>query len=165
MELNLGNKAATQQSWQREFAIRVVIGEIQAEHPRANERRLIELVAERILEDDKARFAAAEYAVKHALSAQQGYARQAATAQLSSPAQRAEYQAKQRTEIAEAAKYIANQVLWLNMEMPNGKRLRYCDGNYIASIGGKLAKAGKKAGRKLMGQVFDEESLCKFIDG
>jgi hypothetical protein len=73
----------------------------------------------------------------------------------------------QRKETAEKIDLTVNsireQFLMLNMEMPNGKRLRFCDGNYVAKFGGGLAKAGKKAGRKLMGQVFDEDSLRKYV--
>ena len=67
-------------------------------------------------------------------------------------------------KVEKVAKVAANQILLLNQEMPNGQRMRHCTGMYIAKLGGQYARAGKKAAHKLMGQVFDEQSLREYID-
>lgn len=155
MEMNLGSKAATQQSWDREITIRAIIKEIQDENPRASEKRLVQLLTDRMRDDDDALIAAAEYAVKNAIGAQQNYASRARYSP--TPQQRAQREA----EIEKAAKAGAAQILFLNFIQPNGKATRFCSGDYIAKLGGGWVKVGKKAGKKLVGQVFDEAALRK----
>jgi hypothetical protein len=147
-------KGATAQSWSRELSIRVVIRELQTEHPKANENRLVKLLQDRCRDDEDAFEACCAYAVKNNLSAQASYHRKPKTS---------EERAAENASIQQAAKQIAEKILLLNIEMPNGKRLRFCTGTYIEKLGGGLAKAGKKAGAMIMGQVFDEKSLREII--
>jgi|SRR5215469_195867 len=154
MEANLGIKGATYQSWHGD-AIRVVFREIQQEHPRADEKRLIKLLTERISEETEVAKAAAEYIVKNMLGTQRGYAQPTT-----------EERAQRQTEIDEAVKVGVNKILLLNYPMPNGQRLRYCTGTYLVKLGGAFARVGKKAGTKYIGEVFDENTLreCMGVD-
>ena len=51
----------------------------------------------------------------------------------------------------------------MNWEMPNGKKLRHCSGDYVAKVCGPMSKAGKKAGRKTMDEVFSEQQLREYL--
>jgi hypothetical protein len=165
MEANLGTRGATQQSWQRNISIRIYIKEIQDAHPRANKDRLVRLLADKMREDDDALMSAAEYAIDNAVSAQRGYVarsepRPQPIARVTSTPE--EIQKRREAEKAQAAE-IVERILYLNMEMPNGKRLRFCPGNYVAKVCAPLAKLGKSAGTKLMGQAYSEEDIRKAI--
>jgi hypothetical protein len=155
MDLNLGTKGATYQSWHGD-AIRVIFREIQQEHPRADEKRLVKLLTERISEEADAAKAAAEYIVKNMMNVQRAYSKK------STPEQRAKDKADIKTTIADRVQTF----LLLNYQMPNGKRYRHCSGTYVATLGGAYKRVGKKAGSKLIGEVFDEDSLrtCMAID-
>jgi hypothetical protein len=159
METQFGMHGATYQSWHGD-AIRVIFREIQREHPRANEKLLIKILAERLAEEPDTAKAAAEYIVKNMINVQRGYstrARRAAT-----PQQRAQREA----ETNAAAEAGVNKILLLNYPMPNGKRLRHCTGTYVKKLGGGWTRIGNKAGTKEIGQVFDENSLreCMAVD-
>jgi hypothetical protein len=148
MQPNLGIKGATYQSWHVD-AIRVIFREIQEEHPKADDKRLVKILTERLMTDNDTAKAAAEYIVKNMMNVQRSYQSQ------STP----EQQAKRNAEISAAVKIGVNKILLLNYPMPNGQRLRHCSGTYIAKLGGAWTRVGKKAGTKLIGEVFDEDSL------
>jgi len=148
-EVSLGVIGAARASWLGE-GYRSVIRELREKHPRADISRLARLLEDRVEKSPELLRQALEYVVANTVrSLEKAEARTKAPAAL----------AATKSQIDTAAAAITSQVLVLNMEMPNGKRLRYCDGNYVAQLGGALAKAGRKAGKKLMGQVFDEKSL------
>jgi hypothetical protein len=152
-----GRRGADRQSWGRD-SIRVIIREIQVSEPKATETRLIALLCERMRDDDDALMAAAEYAVRNVLNSQEhAHANKTATPMTS------EKRAERREEIEKIAKQKV-QILYLNWQMPNGKLARYCTGKYVASVCTPMAKAGKKAGNKLMGQFYSEESLKAEIE-
>jgi hypothetical protein len=146
---NLGTKGATIQSWSRPQSIRVIVHELQDADPRASESKLTQLLIERCRNDDDALAACCAYAVQNTLHSLASYARR------KTPAERS----AQKSQIEAAAKQIAEKILVLNLEMPNGKRLRYCTGSYVAKLGGKFVRIGKKAGTKMIGQVFGEKEL------
>jgi hypothetical protein len=150
MEANLGTRGATYQSWHGD-AIRVIFREIQQEHPRADEKRLIKLLAERLSEEPDAAKAAAEYIVKNMIGVQRAYSAR--------PRRTPEEQAQREAEYTAAAQTGVNKILLLNYPMPNGKRLRHCTGTYLKKLGGAWTRIGAKAGTKEIGQVFDETSL------
>src|SRR5580765_7303505 len=126
MELHTGKYGATRQSWGR-LSIRVVYAEIKANKPKANHTILVKLLAERMREDDDALLAAADYVATNCEEAETGYARR----QKSTPKQRAET----AKEIEKTAEAIKNQILLLNLEMPNGKRMRFCTGTEVGKFG------------------------------
>jgi hypothetical protein len=162
MEANLGMHGATHQSWHGD-AIRVIVREIQEENPKANEKELVRLLGERISEDPHATKAAASYIIKNMVDAQRGYEERAkARAERNSPQERA----KRTAAIAQAVQTGVNHILLLNFPQPNGKRTRHCTGTYIQKLGGAWERAGKQAGKKLLGDVFDEDSLrvCMKVD-
>jgi hypothetical protein len=151
-EQGIATRGATRQSWQRNKSIRVIIAELQSVHPKASEHVLLQKLRDLAREDDDVLDAFLAYGLRNTLASQEGYKVHERLVASESKEQRSE-------TIAKAAKESATKVLLLNLEMPNGKRLRFCDGNYVAKLGGQFVKAGKKAGHKLIGQVFDENSL------
>jgi len=157
MDTNLGTKGATRQSWFRD-AIRVVFKEIQDENPRiVSEKKLAKLLGDRVRDDPDIFDAAMEYIVRNMVDAQEHYARRSRP----KPQRTLEDRQQEQEAISQQAKKDAATVLYLNWPMPNNKRLRFCEGNYVAKVCVPLAKAGKKAGNKLMGQVYSEEELRK----
>jgi len=159
MDTNLGTKGATRQSWFRD-AIRVAFKEIQDENPRiVSEKKLAKLLGDRVRDDPDIFDAAMEYIVRNMVDAQEHYARRSQPRPQLTPEER---QQKQE-EIKQQTKKDVAMVLYLNWPMPNSKRLRYCEGNYVAKVCAPLARAGKKAGNKLMGQVYSEEELRREI--
>jgi hypothetical protein len=106
-------------------------------------------------EDKDAMIASAEYAIYNAIVSQQSYAKPP------TPEER-QQRAVQRQQTA--AEHVA-KILYLNWEMPNSKKLRFCTGDYVAEHCAPLARLGKKAGSKLMGHVFNEEDIHKAING
>jgi hypothetical protein len=165
MEVNLGSKGATYQSWFRD-AVRVAFRELQEQHPKAGERKLAQLLGDRARDDPEIFDAAMEYIAHNMLNAQEGYVRrEQERVQLARPKRSAEERQQENEELSRQAKEAAAKILYLNMEMPNGKRLRYCTGDYVAKVCAPLAKLGKKAGNKLMGQAYNEEDIRKEIKG
>jgi hypothetical protein len=68
-----------------------------------------------------------------------------------------------RRRATRLAQEAVDKILLLNWRMPNDVPVRRCKGTYVAKVCGPLAKAGKKAGNKLMGEVFDENGLREFV--
>jgi hypothetical protein len=159
MDINLGTRGATRESWERD-AYRIAFREVQEAHPRAGEAKLVQLMVERCEDDRDLLIAANRYGVRNCLNAQGEYMRRAASPR-EQPTQ--EELQQEQEEIKQQAKKDAATVLYLNWLMPNNKRLRFCEGNYVAKVCAPMAKAGKKAGNKLMGQVYSEEELRRGI--
>lgn len=158
MEVNLGSKAATRQRWDRKIAIQPIIKELRDEHPRANVDKLVKLLVERLREDDDALVALAEYAVRNALNSLEGYVRRERAGVM--PHQRIERAA----DIAAAAKEAVDRILLLNLEMPNGKRMRYCTGEEMGKFGAGYSRIAKKVGKtKCVGQVLDENGVRELM--
>jgi len=158
MDTNLGSKGATRQSWFRD-AVRVAFKEIQDEHPRASEKKWAKLLGDRSRDEPELFDAGWEYIVRNMVDAQEHYARRSQP----KPQRTLEERQQEQEEIKQQAKKDAATVLYLNWLMPNNKRLRFCEGNYVAKVCAPLARAGKKAGNKLMGQVYSEEELRREI--
>jgi hypothetical protein len=154
MEVQTGKYGATRQSWSR-TSIRVIYAEIKASKPKATHSILVRLLAERMREDDDALQAAADYVATNCEEAETGYARR----QRKTPEQRAEV-AQQITATAES---IKQQLLLLNLEMPNGKRMRYCTGREMGNFGKAYQRIAKRVGGKLVGAVLDESGVRKLM--
>jgi hypothetical protein len=127
-----------------------VIHSLLQEHPYADTEHLVSVLCDRLRRDEDLLEALARYAI-----------RQLELPQITMQRERAP--ALSRKMIQKAAKLAANHILLLNLPMPNGLRLRFCTGTYIAKLGGKLTLVGKRAGVKLVGDVFDEDSLRKLL--
>ncbi len=155
--VDTASRGATRQSWARD-SIRAVFREIQVEHPKAGHGRLARLLADRMQEDPDALNAAADYIVKICLEALEGYERRQPRPPVD-PVQREQRQA----DIVAAAAKIKEQILLLNLEMPNGKRMRYCTGTEMLSWGRGYAKIGKRVGNKIVGQVLNEDEARSLL--
>lgn len=152
----VGYHAATRQSWQRD-SIRSAIAELRAENPSATEESLVALFAKRLREDDDLLNAAAEYAVINAVNS---IARAAVARTPPSPQERAAIAERQ----SEMVQSIKEQIMLLNMEMPNGKRMRWCTGAEMQKFGGAFTKIGKRVGStKLVGSVMDEKQVRQMM--
>lgn len=76
-----------------------------------------------------------------------------------SPQQR-EAEAKQQDEAVQQIVTAATEIIILNQEMPNGKRLRNCTGRECAKFGGFYGRIAKKVGpTKRVGEVLDEKQV------
>lgn len=154
MEASLGQRGATRQSWSRS-SIRAVIFELQTDNPLVDHDALVKLLAERMRDDDDALIAAADYAVTAAENAQDGYSRGGARRRRSP-----QESARERAEIAAAVENIKSQILLLNLEMPNGKRMRYCTGAEMAKFGKAYERIAKKVGStKMVASVLSEAQV------
>lgn len=71
----------------------------------------------------------------------------------------------EREAKASAVVDAIKQVALMDLMMPNGKKARDCRGTELVKFGGKWAKIGRQAGRKIMGTVFDEDGLRKIMYG
>jgi hypothetical protein len=155
MELNVGKYGATRQSWSR-TSIRVIYAEIKANKPKATHAILVRLLADRMREDDDALMAAADYVATNCEEAEIGYAKRQRSA---TPERRAEI----AEQVAATAESIKQQLLLLNLEMPNGKRMRYCTGREMGNFGEAYRRIAKRVGTKLVGAVLDETGVRKLM--
>jgi FtsZ-binding cell division protein ZapB len=57
-----------------------------------------------------------------------------------------------------------DQIMLLNLEMPNGKRLRYCTREEVAKFNNGYARLVKKMKpRQMVGQAFNEDQVKAFM--
>jgi hypothetical protein len=69
---------------------------------------------------------------------------------------------EQRVALKNAAKSRIVEVVFLNMPMPNGKKLRDCTGAECLKFGGWLAEIGKRCGpRRHVSDVLSEDQVAK----
>ena len=74
MEPNLGLRGATRQSWSRD-SIRQFFREVQRKHPKADHKRLVELMCDLANEERDCLVAAMDYIVTTCTNAQENYER------------------------------------------------------------------------------------------
>lgn len=155
---NLGTHGATRQSWSRE-SIRVIYAELKAEHPKADHSRMVKLLAERLEEED-ARKAAADYIVTACENAQVGYEKRDERRSGTHRRRTAQERQKEDEEVEAAAESIKDQIMFLNQEMPNGKRMRYCTGAEMDKFGKAYQRIAKRVGStKMVGSVLNEKEV------
>lgn len=148
--------AVTHQSWQKD-SVRTAVACLREANPKASESRLVTLFAEKMREDESLLLAAAEYVVILAVNSIE---RSANARAVKAPERRAERAATQ----AAVVENIKEQVMLLNMEMPNGKRMRWCTGAEMQKFGGAFTKIGKKVGTtKTVGAVLDEKQVRQLL--
>lgn len=156
METELYRSAFAAQSWHR-ASVRSLLAALIDEHPAATEQDLINKFASRAREDEEYLLAAIEYAVVQNLQTLQ-------RRKIVDPVERK----TQRADLKKAAdlvvENIKEQILLLNQEMPNGKRLRFCSGAEVAKFGAGYSKIAKKVGpTKLVGAVLSEPEVRGYL--
>jgi hypothetical protein len=150
LELNY-RQAVAQQSWHRN-SIRELMTALIDEYPNATDEVLIRRAIDKMREDEEWLVAAGEYAAMQTLTTLHRRKETAAP----TPEVRAQRQAEQQA----AVENIKEQILLLNLEMPNGKRLRYCTREEVAGFSkgyDRLAKKMKPG--QMVGQAFDEAQV------
>jgi hypothetical protein len=152
----IARQAVTHQSWNKE-SVRTAVAELREKNPKADDAALARLFAERMRADDKLLEAAAEYVVILAVNSIE---RSIITRTTNTPQARIVREAQQTSVVAA----IKEHVMMINMEMPNGKRMRWCTGAEMVNFGGAFQKIGKKAGStKTVGAVLDEKQVRQFL--
>jgi hypothetical protein len=150
--------AAVKQSWGRS-SVRAAYAEIKTANPKARHSTLVRLMAERMLTDDDVLRAAADYIVTNCEEAEAGYVSRRNSTARRPPTPRAVLAEEVRTTVDA----IKEQILLLNLEMPNGKRMRYCTGTEMGEFGKAYQRIAKKVGNKLVGSVLNETEVRKLM--
>lgn len=160
MDMHTGYLAATRQTW-RVKTVRELVAEIIRENDAADEARIRREFRERVKDDNEYFLAVADYAFDAAW--------RALTIQRNSPtaedrALKAERAAADAKEYARKVASIKDQVMLLNLEMPNGKRMRFCTGSEMAEFGKAYTKIAKRVGStKLVGSVLSEQDVRRLL--
>jgi len=158
MELNIGGLAATKQTW-RKNTVREIVAEIVSANPKATEGQLRREFRNAVRNDEDYFLAVADYsfdAAFRALSVQRERQRPSAEDR----AIRAAAAAANAAAHAKTVKGIQEQLLLLNLEMPNGKRMRFCTGEEMTKFGTAYQRIAKKVGKtKMVGQVLGEKEV------
>lgn len=125
--------------------------------PTADDTRLFRKWLDVVDADDDQRRAALHHTFKNYMTALERDRRKpkASTASRLTTAQRSEAVAEIKAKAA--------SILLLDLVMPNGKKARYCKGTEVVRFGGKWVEAGKKAGKDMLGKVFNESQLRKLM--
>lgn len=159
LEINPGRQGATRQGW-RKKGHRELVRELVVGSPTESESRLFEIFVARCREDENYLISALEYAwtnAYHSINAQLELEKD--------PVKVVRERAKRAETREKIAKEIAAKVLILNLEMPNGKKLRYCTGEECATFGGAFLKIAQKVGKnKLVGQTLTEAQVRKLFN-
>jgi len=165
MEMNLGTRGATRQSWGRD-SIRQFFNEIRLQHPKAGHDKLVRLMCDKAMEEREMLTAAMDYIVTNFTNAQDGYQRRDEAKARSSSSSYArstitpEQKEEREKENERQRESIKNQIMLLNLPMANGKLARNCTGAELIKLGGAWVKLGKKIGSgKILGQVLNEEQV------
>jgi hypothetical protein len=148
-----GQKGATRLSWSQ-FGPRDLLAQLADEHPKASRERLRQLFSDAVRADDRWLDGCVEYAFTNSINALENQRVRDARQPAARP-----------SDVAKKMVPEAMKVLLLNMEMPNGKRLRYCTGREVAKFGSFYTKIAKKAGAKRIGEVYDEAQLRAALGG
>ena len=147
IEANIGQLGATGDSW-RPKSVRNLLSGLLDKYPDASEPELVDHCIELIQRDRDYAESVAQYVVRNALEAIMRGKR-----------------VRDRVALKKEAASIAKKILLLNLEMPNGKRMKDCKGTELVQFGGKYVTLGKKAGRKFIGKAFTETEIRKIIHG
>lgn len=161
MEVVAGSLAATRQTW-RKKTVRELLADIIRDAPNAGEEKLRRLFRDSVREDEEYFLATVDYAFDAALRAllnQQD--RQPISA--AKRAEQAAASAQRAAAHAKVVKGIQEQILLLNQEMPNGKRMRFCTGAEMATFGEGYRRIAKKVGTKTVGTVLDEAQVRELM--
>lgn len=162
--IEVEGRSATRQTW-RTRSVRDILTEIIADAPKAGEATIYKRFVEHCREDADDLEAALDYAFKNNYEAliRSRTSAEVKAQRASAAATRAVAYAEAQQRHAKAVESFKERIRLLNMEMPNGKRLRYCTGYECESFGGWLKSLGKIK-TKTVGQVYNEEELRKLLD-
>jgi hypothetical protein len=151
MELNPGRHSAKRQSWHRN-SFRELYAQLKEENPKASPDRLRKLYREHALEDVEWLDAAIDYAANNTDRALENG---------KSPRRPSLQERADAAEVAVATvEEIKIKILLLNLEMPNGKRMRYCTGAEMSKFGKAYERIAEKVGStKMVGSVLDEKQV------
>lgn len=81
-------------------------------------------------------------------------------------AKQAQKETSARDRLGRAAALAAKvrNVVMLDLDMPNGKKLRDCTGGELVKLGGRYQKLGEATGlRRHVGKVHSEEAVRKYL--
>lgn len=154
MELAVGHHAATRQSYRDETSMKELITRLRDEYPQAAVDEIIRRFAERARTDEEYLNACVEHAVVNTWNTMERLLRQ--SIQRPAPHEAAAQRQERETKVQS----IKEQIMLLNLEMPNGKRMRWCTGAEMKKFGGAYVRIGEKVGRsKTVGQVLSEDQV------
>jgi hypothetical protein len=163
MELQLGQLAATKQTW-RHTTVRELVADLIAQKPGASDDRLRAAFKAAVRADDDYFDAVTDYAFDAALRAIRTQ-KHTPPVTADEKAKRARVKAREAASHAKAVAYVKEQIILLNQELPNGKRARFCTLDYLYSLGGAYRAAGKKGSTKLVGQEYSEAQYRAKLSG
>lgn len=161
MDVQVGRLAATRQTW-RQKAVRDLLADVIASHPKAREDQLRSEFHRAAREDEDYFEAVCDYAFDAAMRAR-SQQKEPPTA-----ADRAVALARKAEEAhahAEKVAYIKEQIILLNQEMPNGQRARHCTLDYMFRLGGAFRRVGKKGSKATVGGTYSEAEYRKKLAG
>lgn len=159
----VGSYPQTRQTW-RNKPVRELFAEILAANPGASEEKLRRRFRDQAMADEDYLIAIIDYAFD---AARRAYERLAQSEPITAE-QKAANARKRATEFeahAERVRYVKEQIILLNQEMPNGKRARFCSLDYMYRLGGAYRRIGRRGDSKLVGQVYDEASYRAKLGG
>lgn len=153
MEASIGHHAATRQSWSEQTDMKELITRLRDEYPGAALDEIVRRFRERVRDNEEYLIACTEYAVVNTWNNMERLLRQS----IVRPAPHIAQAAAQEREAK--IQEISDRLL-LNLEMPNGKRMRWCTGGEMKKFGGAYTRIGEKVGRsKTVGQVLSEDQV------
>jgi hypothetical protein len=162
-ELNIGRTGAARQTW-RDKNLRELVVEVVTAKPKGTEAQWRQDFRDMVRNDPDYLDAVCDYAFDNAIVAiRKAQERKSPSAQ--EQAARAEARAKEARDHAEHVGFLKEQVILLNQEMPNGKRLRFCTLDYLYRLGGKYRQIGKINSAKLVGEAYSEGEYRKKLAG
>lgn len=158
MEMNIGHHAATRQSYRDETSMKEFVTRLRDEYPEAGVDEIIRRFAERARGDDHYLNAAVEHSVLNTWNSMERLLRQS----IQRPAPHIAAAAKQERETKIQA--AVEQIMLLNQEMPNGKRLRYCTREDISKWSAGYERMAKKMKPgQMVGQTFNEDQVKEIL--
>ena len=167
-EHEVGTLAATRQTW-KSVSVRDIFIEVIEANPDAGEDKLRRKFRALVESDADYLNAVADYAFDNALNAHRKHAAaQSAAARAQKAAvraERAQVVAHDARVHADRVEYVKQQIILLNQEMPNGKRMRFCTLDYIYNLGGAYKRLGERGSQKLVQDKYNEDQLRARMTG
>lgn len=153
MDARVGHHAATCQSYKDEVSMKELVTRLRDEYPAAGMDEIIRRFHERASAEPDYLNACVEYAVMNTWNNLEKLRRQSIQRPIP-------VLAAQREELTSKVEAIKEQIMLLNLEMPNGKRMRWCTGAEMEKFGARYQQIAKKVGKtKTVGEVLSEEQV------
>jgi hypothetical protein len=148
--------AATKQTWRKASNAREVFAQIAGANPRGGEAAWRKAFRAEIKANDDAFDAVVDYTFDACFRA---YMTVLTNRDGKAAAQRAISESQRNQRAAAAAEFIKEKIIALNLEMPNGKRARFCSLDYFYRLGGAYRRVGKKGDHSLIGSKYNEQQF------